>query len=147
MGVARVWREGAVTWGGWGWLFWRGRGRLGYEGVRSLRCPLCDIDGSQTVVPPVPRFKRMNAKMLLFNCDTHIHGLQTSNGTEYETKTKDLTSFHNSGYHSHSLLRGRCSALPGYRTFTTKFGRAFLSTSRYLASPSSRFYRRCTLRF
>src|SRR6185312_6890919 len=47
----------------------------------------------------------------------------------------------------HSLLGGRLSTLHGCLTCSVRFGRAFLSTSRYLASASLRLCKRCTLRF
>src|SRR6185436_11340846 len=47
----------------------------------------------------------------------------------------------------HSFLGGRLSSLRGRLTCSTRSGRAFLSTSRYFASASSRLRKRCTLRF
>src|SRR6185503_17016268 len=47
----------------------------------------------------------------------------------------------------HSFLGGCLSTLRGCLTCSARSGRAFLSTSRYFASASSRLRRRCTLRF
>ena len=47
----------------------------------------------------------------------------------------------------HSFLGGCLSTLRGCLTCSARSGRAFLSTSRYLASASSRLRKRCTLRF
>src|SRR6185295_12497242 len=47
----------------------------------------------------------------------------------------------------HSFLGGRLSSLRGRLTCSARSGRAFLSTSRYFASASSRLRKRCTLRF
>ena len=47
----------------------------------------------------------------------------------------------------HSFLGGRFSSLRGRLTCSARSGRAFLSTSRYFASASSRLRKRCTLRF
>src|SRR6185312_10618308 len=47
----------------------------------------------------------------------------------------------------HSFLGGRLPSLRGRLTCSARSRRAFLSTSRYFASASSRLRKRCTLRF
>src|SRR6185437_3310202 len=47
----------------------------------------------------------------------------------------------------HSFLGGCSSSLLGRLTCSARSGHAFLSTSRYFASASSKLRRRCTLRF